>query len=350
MESDSTKHQDATVSADENMKDGGSSVKAENQKSQSESTKDADFFETKKESKKDSEKEAETTKGILVEAALASPVEGFKVQGGDDGVTGQKPQKAKGKKNGRNGGKNKPSDVKHDLEGADNQEKPSKTSPNGKGASNGRHNTKKDKNNEKRTGIGKKHNWWPLQITIVSFFLTAIVSFLSDLAGAAHISVIILMLFLLILGSIVADVIGVAVTACELPPLTAMASKKVYGAKTAIKLVKNAEKVSNICNDVIGDIFGIVSGACSLLIVLQILQLSNDLNQQMLTILISSLVGALTIGGKAYMKRVAIKRSKDMVMFFAKIFAIFNPEEHRVKKKKQQGSDGMNGGSEKSKK
>ena len=40
-----------------------------------------------------------------------------------------------------------------------------------------------------------------------------------------------------------------------------MASKKIKKAKSAIKLLRNADIVSNICGDVVGDMCGIVSGA-----------------------------------------------------------------------------------------
>lgn len=82
--------------------------------------------------------------------------------------------------------------------------------------------------------------------------------------------VIILLLAFLILASILFDAIGVAVTSCDVAPIASMASRKVHGAKTALWLVKNSGTVSSICNDVIGDIFGIISGACSAAVVVKI--------------------------------------------------------------------------------
>ena len=41
----------------------------------------------------------------------------------------------------------------------------------------------------------------------------------------------------------------------------AMSSKKIKGAKKAVSFKKNADKVSSFCNDVIGDICGIISGS-----------------------------------------------------------------------------------------
>ncbi len=179
----------------------------------------------------------------------------------------------------------------------------------------------------------KKRNLWSVKITVVSFFLSAFISFISDLtASSEHIIVTILLLFFLILCSILFDGIGVASTSCDITPFVSMASRKVYGAKTALWLVKNNEKVSNVCNDVIGDIFGIISGACSAAIVLKLVADMESTWQQLITIGMSGLVSALTIGGKAFLKNIAISNSKEFIMFVARMLAIFNPEERRRRK------------------
>ena len=179
----------------------------------------------------------------------------------------------------------------------------------------------------------KKRNLWSVKITVVSLFISAFISFLSELtASSEHIIVTIMLLFFLILCSILFDGIGVASTSCDITPFVSMASRKVYGAKTALWLVKNNEKVSNVCNDVIGDIFGIISGACSAAIVVKLVVGMDQKWQQWVTIGISALVSALTIGGKAFLKNIAISNSKEFIMFVARIIAIFNPEERRRRK------------------
>ena len=184
----------------------------------------------------------------------------------------------------------------------------------------------------------KKRNLWSVKITVVSFFVSAFISFLSDLtASTENIIVTILLLFFLILCSILFDGIGVAATSCDATPFISMASRKVYGAKTAIWLVKNNEKVSNVCNDVVGDIFGIVSGACSAAITLTILEdVAVDWQQKLITVAIAGAVSALTLGGKAFLKNIAIKNSEEFIMFIARIVAVFNPEERRKKKKQKE--------------
>ena len=179
----------------------------------------------------------------------------------------------------------------------------------------------------------KKRNLWSVKITVVSFFVSAFISFLSELtASSEHIIVTILLLFFLILCSILFDGIGVASTSCDMTPFVSMASRKVYGAKTALWLVKNNEKVSNVCNDVIGDIFGIISGACAAAITLKLVADMDQTWQKLVTVSISGVVSALTIGGKAVLKNIAIKNSKEFIMFIARLIAVFNPEERRKKK------------------
>lgn len=183
----------------------------------------------------------------------------------------------------------------------------------------------------------KKRNLWSVKITVVSFFVSAFISFISELtASSEHIIVTILLLLFLTLCNILFDGIGVASTSCDLTPFVSMASRKVYGAKTALWIVKNNEKVSNVCSDVVGDIFGIVSGACAAAITLKIVLGMEELWQQLITVSISGVVSALTIGGKAFLKNIAIKNSKEFIMFIARILAVFNPEERRRKKSQKE--------------
>ena len=180
----------------------------------------------------------------------------------------------------------------------------------------------------------KKRDLWAIKITVVTLFLSAFISFLTEITSSAtNVAVTVVLLFFIILAGIIADGIGVAVTSCDITPIVSMASKKEYGAKTAMWLVKNNEKVSNVCNDVIGDIISIISGSCGAVIVIAITVNLNETWQQWLSIGVSALISALMVGGKAFLKNIAISNSKEFVMFVAKIIAVFHPEERRRKKK-----------------
>ena len=180
----------------------------------------------------------------------------------------------------------------------------------------------------------KKRDLWAVKITVISLFLSAFISFLTELTSSAeNIAVTVVILLFLIAASIMFDGIGVSVTSCDITPIVSMASKKEYGAKTAMWLVKNNEKVSNVCNDVIGDIFGIISGACGAAIAIRIVTMTDESWEQWTAIAVSAVVSALTIGGKAFLKNIAISKSKEFVLFVARIIAVFDPEERRRRRK-----------------
>ncbi len=176
-----------------------------------------------------------------------------------------------------------------------------------------------------------KSTIWTIKITVITFFLSSLFSFLSEIASNnLNIVISICILFFLLLLSIVFDSIGVAATSCEMSPILAMAAKKVPGANVAVKLLKNAEKVSNICNDVIGDICSIVSGTCIAAIVLS---MKLPEGYYWVNILVSATFAALTVGGKAFCKYLAVNNSKDIIMLAAKFLSIFYKPKDKKKSK-----------------
>ena len=71
-----------------------------------------------------------------------------------------------------------------------------------------------------------------------------------------------------------------------------MAAHKVRGAREAVWMVRNAEKVSSICNDVVGDICGIISGATGALIVTHITAGTDGATKVLVSLLITGLISA----------------------------------------------------------
>ena len=105
---------------------------------------------------------------------------------------------------------------------------------------------------------------WTFKIIFVAFFISFLFSFGTETIMpkvGLFSSVVILFLFIFI--GIVFDMIGVAVTTCDIKPFHSMSSKRIRSARVGIRLIQNADKVSSFCNDVIGDICGIISGSCS---------------------------------------------------------------------------------------
>lgn len=110
---------------------------------------------------------------------------------------------------------------------------------------------------------------------------------------------------------IVFDIIGVAVTVANEHEFHAKASKRVSGAKTSVKLIRNSAKVANFCADIVGDICGVLSGAISALIAIKITESFNtSFNLQFI---ISAIVASLTVTGKAIGKNIAQKNSTKIV-------------------------------------
>ena len=152
----------------------------------------------------------------------------------------------------------------------------------------------------------KKRNNWPLIVTILAFTISLLFSFMSEsIMPKVGIIVGIMILILFIFIGIIFDMIGVAVTSSNEEPLHAMSSKKIKGAKKAVSFKKNADKVSSFCNDVIGDICGIISGSAGVSVARGLASTFN-LNIFYTGLIVTALIAALTIGGKALCKRIAI--------------------------------------------
>jgi len=185
----------------------------------------------------------------------------------------------------------------------------------------------KEKPKQKRTKFSLKY---PLQVLLI----TLVMSFVLNISSEALlsnvgliISIIILIVFVGI--SILFDMIGVAVTAGNIEPFLSRASKKEKGAKESIKLIKNAEKISSFCCDIVGDSCGILSGAVGASIVVQIYAQTGDFLSILVAAIVSSVIAALTVFGKALCKGLAVNHSDLILLKVGKFLSFFS-----VKKKK----------------
>lgn len=167
---------------------------------------------------------------------------------------------------------------------------------------------------------------WIIIIFLLAMGISALFSFLSQkLLGNASLAGAFAVLLVIIAVGILSDIIGVAVTSADEKPFHSMAARKVSGAPEAIMLLRNADKVSTVCNDVIGDICGIISGTAVAVIVALIItgKTANDTFSLVMQLVLSAFVAGLTIGGKAIFKTVAIKNSTAIIHNAAKIIAFF---------------------------
>ncbi|KRQ86825.1 hypothetical protein ABG79_01316 [Caloramator mitchellensis] len=157
---------------------------------------------------------------------------------------------------------------------------------------------------------------------LIIIFWTLIISFSINLITETiipnvNIYTAILILVLIIATGVFFDILGVAVTAADETPFHSLASRKVKGAKTAVALIRSADRVSNFCNDVIGDIAGIISGGTGAVIIAKLIINGFMLNKTIIAISFSSIIAAITIGGKALGKNFAISQANNIVFRIA---------------------------------
>ena len=164
---------------------------------------------------------------------------------------------------------------------------------------------------------------WVFIVTILAFIISIVMTLFSTLIlENVSLFIAILITFLFILLGIVFDIVGVAVTSGDEVVFHSMSSRKVKGGKIGVKLLKNTEKVSSVCCDVIGDVCGIISGTSGVVIVSLIIKLT-DINELLISLLVTGLISALTIGGKALGKGLAISKSKEIITIVSKILSLF---------------------------
>lgn len=186
---------------------------------------------------------------------------------------------------------------------------------------------------------------WALFIGSVTLLLSATLTIVTTtlLAGVGW-GIGVLIVFSFILMGIFFDAIGIAATAAQERPFHSMAAEKLDGAKQAIKIIRNADKFSNFCNDVIGDISGIISGTASAIVVLKLItdigKTDESFTYGVLSVLFTATVSALTVGGKAIGKSIAIHYSTPIILETGKFFSflerkfkivIFNEKKNKRK-------------------
>ena len=173
---------------------------------------------------------------------------------------------------------------------------------------------------------------WVITIFFVTILISSVISLVSDevMANSSVLVAFLILLAIIFLG-ILFDIIGMAVATADEKPFHSMAARKVPGAHEAIRLLRNAERVSSICNDVVGDICGVVSGSASATIAALILANVEVGWPRGISLVMSALVAGLTVGGKAIGKTIAVNSCTKIVHFVGRIIYTLN----RFTKKKK---------------
>ena len=150
-----------------------------------------------------------------------------------------------------------------------------------------------------------------LTIAVITFVLAAIFSsFSSSLLGSVSWIIGFIIVLIIVFIGIIFDMLGIA-------------AEKVKGAREAVLIHRNAEKVASFSNDVIGDISGIVSGSALTIVILQITNLfrysDSSTFQIVISTVLTSFIAALTVGGKAFGKYYAIHYSTNILLYTGKV-------------------------------
>ena len=179
---------------------------------------------------------------------------------------------------------------------------------------------------------------WVVTIFLVTIVISGTISFISDeVMSKSGIFTAFLILLTIIFVGIVFDIIGMAVATADEKPFHSMAARKVNGAQAAIRLLRNAERVSSICNDVVGDICGVVSGSASATIAALVVQSADFGWPQLISLLMSAFCAGLTVGGKAIGKTYAVNSATEIVHAVGKLIYWLEhmPVLFRMKKNKR---------------
>ena len=192
-----------------------------------------------------------------------------------------------------------------------------------------------DQNRSKKDEQRKNRNWI-ITIFLMTMVISGSISTASDLVmNNSSMVVALVILTLIVLIGIVFDIIGMAVATADEKPFHSMAARKVPGASECIRLLRNAERVSSICNDVIGDICGVVSGSASAMIAAEVIATIPGFSwPKLITLTMSATVAALTVGGKAIGKTFAINSSTPIIHCVGRIIYFFHNIPKIVRKKK----------------
>lgn len=172
---------------------------------------------------------------------------------------------------------------------------------------------------------------WLLTVVCLSFGLSVAMSLMTSIfVESAGLLVALISLIILVMIGIITDVIGTAVTSASEQPFISMASKRIPGARQAMQLIRKAERVSSLLNDVVGDIVGIIAGTAGSVIAMYLVSLGVP--GAVASVLITAFTSAFMIGGKAYGKGIAIAHSDRIVLTVGRVMAFF---EHKSKPKKK---------------
>ena len=186
----------------------------------------------------------------------------------------------------------------------------------------------KQQNKKKRVTIYSKKkfiNWsWCIRVLFLTLALSIMFSVLSELAlTSASLIVALLVIVVLMFIGIFFDCVGVATTSCDERAFEGFEKSGIKGAKQSLILVRNAEKVSVICCDIIGDVCGILCGASGVAIVTRLIgEGANQSLSVLVSALVSGIIAGVTIFGKSLEKGFAVKNNEKILLYVGRCLSL----------------------------
>ena len=172
--------------------------------------------------------------------------------------------------------------------------------------------------NEKgrKTGVlsSSRGKWlWVSKISILAFSVSLFLSLLSSLVlekSGLFVATLLLLIFMAL--NVLSDMIGLAITSCQIENLKKIENPQVQS--KCLMLVRNSDKVSSILCDVIGDICGILCGVSGTIITAYfVLKVEIASLKIFIGAGVSAVIAGLTVLFKAISKNYAVKNSEKIV-------------------------------------
>lgn len=185
-----------------------------------------------------------------------------------------------------------------------------------------RKNEKQEKGDKKKKSVINKP--WVLKVSVITFCISVAMGIISSYIDRLNIYLAFAILLVFISIGVMFDFIGLAVATADEKSFHSMAARRIPAGKKAVSLIKNAEKVSSFCNDVIGDICGVISGATGAVIAVRLFTTSSSTLHFVINLLLTAVISTLTIGSKAALKGIGIRYSNDVVRIVAGILCFFD--------------------------
>lgn len=167
----------------------------------------------------------------------------------------------------------------------------------------------------------KKRDNWILIVFILTFILSVVFSAISNVMAATFNEIVLfIILIATIIFGIIFDIIGTGVISANEASFHALNSKKIKGARQGLFLIKNSSRISSVCNDIVGDVCGIISGALGAMIAIS-LSTRFGWNNTIISIVVSAFISSMTVGGKAIFKKIAITKADSITLTVSKILS-----------------------------